>query len=161
MLDHHCTPFPLSEQPLTAIAKKSYGKRDFAKAEGRKTGNGEGDTRRPTGGGRVCSELLRPCWQWCANRCNNSMQCWDLQCIVGRVWPIRPWRQCVTRVRDFNNVGKAAQTDPKLLRYASTITEQKKCWELLAQKFDRFQTLRTRNNMQQGVQTDATLTCII
>ena len=30
----------------------------------------------------------------------------------------------------------------------------KKCWELLAEKFDRFQTLR--NNMQQGVQTDAT-----
>ena len=29
------------------------------------TGNGEGDTRRPTGGGRVCRELLRPCWQSC------------------------------------------------------------------------------------------------
>ena len=39
------------------------------------------------------------------------------------------------------------------LRYASVITEQKKCWELLAQKINRFQTLR--NNMQQGVQTDA------
>ena len=48
------------------------------------------------------------------------------------------------RVRGFNNVGKAAQTDPKLLRYASTIRKQKKRWELLAQKFDRFQTLRTR-----------------
>ena len=63
------------------------------------------------------------------------------------------------RVRGFNNAGKAAQTDPKLLRYAWTITKQKKCWEMLAQKFDRFQTLRTRNNMQQGVQTDAR--CII
>ena len=63
------------------------------------------------------------------------------------------------RVRGFNNVGKAAQTDPKLLRYASTITKQKKCWEMLAQNFDWFQTLRTRKNMQQGVQTDAT--CII
>ena len=30
----------------------------------------------------------------------------------------------------------------------------KKCWELLTEKFDRFQTLR--NNMQQGVQTDGT-----
>ena len=29
----------------------------------------------------------------------------------------------------------------------------------VVQKFDRFQTLRTRNNMQQGVQTDAR--CII
>ena len=35
----------------------------------------------------------------------------------------------------------------KLLRYASAITEQKKCWELLAEKFDWFQTLR--NNTQQ------------
>ena len=55
-------------------------------------------------------------------------------------------------VRGPNNVGRAVQTDPTLLRYASAITEQKKCWELLAEKFDRFQTLRnstTRNNIQQ------------
>ena len=57
-------------------------------------------------------------------------------------------------VRGANNVGGSVQTDPTLLCYASAITEQKKCWELLAEKFDRFQTLR--NNMQQGVQTDAT-----
>ena len=48
-----------------------------------------------------------------------------------------------------NNVGRAVQTDPTLLRYASAITEQKKCWELLAQKFDRFETLR--NGMQNRV----------
>ena len=53
-----------------------------------------------------------------------------------------------------NNVGRAVQTDPTLLRHDSAITEQRKCWELLAEKFDWFQTLR--NNMQQGVQTDAT-----
>ena len=23
-----------------------------------------------------CWELLRPCWQWCAYRCNNSQQFW-------------------------------------------------------------------------------------
>ena len=34
------------------------------------------------------------------------------------------------------------------------IMEQKKCWQLLAEKFDRFQTLR--NNMQQEAQTDTT-----
>ena len=50
-------------------------------------------------------------------------------------------------VRGPSNVGRAVQTDPTLLRYASAITEQKKCWELLAEKFDRFQTLR--NNTQQ------------
>ena len=64
-------------------------------------------------------------------------------------------------VRGPNNVGRAVQTDPTLLRYASAITEQKKSWELLAEKFDRFQTLHNNTqqhptNMQQGVQTDAT-----
>ena len=58
-------------------------------------------------------------------------------------------------VRGPNNVGRAVQTDPTLLRCASAITEQKKCLELLAEKFGRFQTLLTSNNMQQGVQTDA------
>ena len=37
-----------------------------------------------------------------------------------------------------NNVVKTVQTDPTLLRYVSAITEQKKCRELLAQKFDGF-----------------------
>ena len=50
-------------------------------------------------------------------------------------------------VRGPYNVGRTVQTDPTLLRYASAIMEQKKCWELLAEKFDRFQTLR--NNKQQ------------
>ena len=50
-----------------------------------------------------------------------------------------------------NNIGRAVQTDPTLLRYALAITEQKKCWELLAEKFDRFQTLR--NNTQQHLTT--------
>ena len=44
-------------------------------------------------------------------------------------------------VRGPKNVGRAVQTDPTLLRYASVITEQQKCWELLAEKFDRSQTL--------------------
>ena len=58
------------------------------------------------------------------------------------------------RVRGPNNVGRAVQTDPTLLRYVSTITEQKKCWELFAQKFNPFQT--SRYSMQKSVQTDAT-----
>ena len=59
------------------------------------------------------------------------------------------------RVRGPNNVGRAVQTDPTLLRNASAITEQKKCWEsVLAQKCDQFQT--SCNNRQQGVQTEAT-----
>ena len=50
-------------------------------------------------------------------------------------------------VRGPNNVGRAVQTDPTLLRYASAITEQTKCWELLAQKFYQFQT--SCNNSHQ------------
>ena len=53
-------------------------------------------------------------------------------------------------VRDPNNVGGTVQTDPTLLHCASAITEQKKCWELLAQKFDRFQLVANgHNNSQQ------------
>ena len=50
-------------------------------------------------------------------------------------------------VRGPNNVGRTVQTDPTFLRYTSAITEQKRCWELLAEKVDRFQTLRS--NTQQ------------
>ena len=35
-----------------------------------------------------CWKLLRKCWQWSANGCNNSQQWCDLQCIVGRIQPI-------------------------------------------------------------------------
>ena len=48
-------------------------------------------------------------------------------------WPQQCWKSCAN--------------GSNLLRYASAITEQKKCWELLAEKFDWFQTLR--NNTQQ------------
>ena len=50
---------------------------------------------------------------------------------VGRIQPISLCKPCVMSVRGPNNVGRAVQTDPTLLRYASAITEQKKCWELL------------------------------
>ena len=50
------------------------------------------------------------------------------------------------RVRGPITVCRTVQTDPTLLRYALEITEQKKCWQFLAQMFDRFQSLR--NNSQ-------------
>ena len=52
---------------------------------------------------------------------------WDLQYIVGRIQPIRLCNPCVMSVRGPNNVGRALQLDPTLLRYASAITERKKC----------------------------------
>ena len=45
-------PFSRSIQPLTAFAILSYGKRDFAEAEGRKTQIEERCMRRRRGGGR-------------------------------------------------------------------------------------------------------------
>ena len=47
------------------------------------------------------------------------------------------------RLRVPNNVGRAVQTDPTLLRYPSVITEQKKCWELLAQSLTGFKLCAT------------------
>ena len=54
-------------------------------------------------------------------------------------------------VRGPNDVGRAVQTDPTLLRYASAITEQKKCWESSWLKsLTGFKLCATkRNNIQQ------------
>ena len=71
--------------------------------------------------------------------------------IAGRIQPIRIRKPCVMCVRGPNNVGRAVRMDATLLHYTSVITEQKKCWELLAQTFDRFQTLL--NNTQQNATT--------
>ena len=73
---------------------------------------------------------------------------------MGKIQIISLCNPCVMSVCGPNNVGRAVQTHPTLLCDALAITEQNKCWEWLAAKFDRFQTLR--NNMQQGVETDAT-----
>ena len=60
------------------------------------------------------------------------------------------------RLRDPNNVGRAVQTDPTLLHYSSAITEQKKCWELLAQSLTAFKlcatTLATCNRVRKLTQ---------
>ena len=111
----------------------------------------------PTLLSQQCWELLPPCWQWCANGCNNSQQCWDLQCIVGRMQNMRPCKLCLIRVRGLNNVGKALQTDPTSLHYASAITDFKGSltgFKLCANT--PVPTTRVRNNMQQGVQMDVT-----
>ena len=79
--------------------------------------------------------------------CKRMQQGWDLQCTVGRIQPISLCNPCGMSVRGPNDVGRTVQTDPTSLRDASAITEKKKCWELLAEKFNRFQTLR--NNAQQ------------
>ena len=104
-----------------------------------------------------CWELLRAGWQWSANGCNNSQQLMDLQCIVGRIQPIGLCNPCVISVRGPYNVGRTVKTDPTLLRYAPAITEQRNvgsCWLKSLTGFKLCAT--TRNNMQQGVQTDAT-----
>ena len=70
----------------------------------------------PTMLGVVASVLAMVC-----NGCNNFQQCWDLQCIVGRIQPIILCDPCIMSVRGPNNVGRVVQTDPTLLRYASAI----------------------------------------
>ena len=86
-------------------------------------------------------EINPKTWDWRspkpeANGRNNSQQCWDLHCIMGR---IRPMRTCVMRVRGLNNVQEQLyKTDPTFSRCAPAITEQKKCCELLANKVASF-----------------------
>ena len=63
-----------------------------------------------------CWKLLRPFAHHCQHGCNGSQQCWDLQCILGRIQPISLCRTCVMSARGPNNVGRAVQTDPTLLR---------------------------------------------
>ena len=65
----------------------------------------------------------------------------------------------IVRVRGPNNVGRAVQTDPTLLRYASAITEHKNigsCWLKSLTSLKLCAT--TPNNMQQGVQTAQNVT---
>ena len=89
-------------------------------------------------------KLLCMCWQWCANGCNNFQQCCDLQCIMGRIQPTRPW---VTWVPSPNNVERSGQTDPTMLGYTLAIMEQKEMLgvvSIFAQQLPK-----THNNMQQ------------
>ena len=79
--------------------------------------------------------------------CVSTVVCERMQQLPTWIQPISLCKPCVMSVRGPNIVGRAVETDPTLLRYASAITEQNKCWELLTEKFDRFQTLR--NNTQQ------------
>ena len=72
--------------------------------------------------------------------------------IINVTWRSRQNMQVIALLSDvllrkLTNVGGAVQTDLTLLRYLLAITERTKCWELLAEKFDRFQTLRS--NCQQ------------
>ena len=100
--------------------------------------------------------LLRSCWQWCAKGCNNSQQCWDLQCIMGRIQPIRLWRPCVMRVRGPNNVVRAVHMDPTLffgptLRWSRNKRNVGSCWPKSLTAFNLYAT--TPNNTQKHITT--------
>ena len=47
-----------------------------------------------------------------ANECNNSQQCSDLQCIVGRIQTINLCKPCVMSMRGPNNVERAVLVTP-------------------------------------------------
>ena len=105
--------------------------------------------------------VVGACWKWCANGCNNSQQCWDLQWIVGRIQPISHCKPCVMSVRGPNNVGRVVQTDPTLLRLRFGDHGTKEMlgvvvWKVWPVSNFVQQQATTSNNMQQGVQTDAT-----
>ena len=53
---------------------------------------------------------------------------------------------CVMRVRGPKNFGRAVQTDPTVLRYASAITERKKCWVCWFKRLTGFKLCATTPN---------------
>ena len=91
-------------------------------------------------------------------KCNNSQQRWALQCIVGRIQPIRLCKPCVTRVRGPNNVERAVQTG-RIQNCCATLQRSwnkrnvGSCWMKSLTGFKLCAT--TSNNMQQGGQTAA------
>ena len=95
--------------------------------------------------------LLHPHWLWCLKGCNNSQQCWDLQCtMMGRVQLIRLWRPwlcnaCAWPQQCWESC--ANRSSIVALRFRDQRTE--KCWELFAQKFDQFRAL-SNNNLQHA-----------
>ena len=110
----------------------------------------------PTLLGQQGWELLRPFRQWCANGCNNSQQCWDLQCIVG--WSRKSYGlyPCVMRVRGQQQCWKRCENGSNIvsLRFGDHGTK-----EILGRAFvgsnfwpvsnfaEQLQT--TRSNIQQ------------
>ena len=110
-----------------------------------------------------CWELLRPCWQCCASGCNNSQHCWEgYNSFVNQVLYV-----CVapTMLKDLRRSCANGSTIVTF-RFRDHGTNERNvgiCWlksltgsNLCATKRNNTQKhATTRNNMQQGVQTDA------
>ena len=94
--------------------------------------------------------LLRACWQWCSNGCNNSQQVWDLHCIVGRVQPISLRNPCVMSVvapKMLEELCKRIQHCCATLRRSGNKRNVGSCWLKSLTGFKLCAT--TRNNIQQ------------
>ena len=114
----------------------------------------------PTLLGQQCWELLRSLQQWCANGCNNSQQCWDLQCIVG--WSRKGVYHCVMRMRGqeqqcWKRCENGSNIDPTLIQHRRSWNKRNigtgSCWLKSLTGFKLCVT--TPNNTQQH-----TTTCI-
>ena len=63
----------------------------------------------------------------CANGHNNSQQCWDLQCIVGRIQLIRLCKPCVMPGCGPNNFGRAVQ---QIQHCCATLWQSRNKWNV-------------------------------
>ena len=100
--------------------------------------------------------LLGACWQWSANECNTSQQCWDLQYIVGTIQLISLCKPCVMSLRGPNIVGRAVQRIQHCcatLRRSGNKRNVGSCWLKSLTGFKICAT--TRNNIQQNTITYA------
>ena len=92
----------------------------------------------------ICNALAWPrqCWKSCAIGFNTvALRFGNHSLPRSRFWMSRNAPSKETFGGALRDIQKTAA------RETTTMTEQKKCWELLAQKFDRFQTFP--NNSQQ------------
>ena len=83
---------------------------------------------------------------------------------IWKCWFFRRGENRSTRIKTSRNEGENQQQTQPTCGVQRKMLGQRKCWELLAQNFVRFETLSnntqqhatTCNNMQQGVQTNPT-----
>ena len=79
-------------------------------------------------------KLLRPCWQWCTDGCNNSQNFWDLECIVGRIQPITLFRPCVMSVRSHKQCWKSCANGSDIAALCFDDHGTKEMWRVVGSK---------------------------
>ena len=107
----------------------------------------------------VCWQLLRACWQWCANGCDNCQHCWRMLAVVACVLAMvcKRAQQLPTLLAYVGSccvrVGNGVQTD------ATTANIVGVCWQLLRACWQWC--ANGRNNCQHCWRMLAVVACVL